>query len=114
MKIETLRNLLHAKTPLEFSGECCCCGNKATITAAIADVEITITGGAVFTPPTEWHCPDAYLLKCQDCWEKDPFFYPRTEVYSRVVGYIRPVEQWNKGKQAEFADRKEFKVKAKT
>jgi ribonucleoside-triphosphate reductase len=32
----------------------------------------------------------------------------RTEVYSRVVGYIRPVEQWNKGKQAEFGDRKEF------
>ncbi|NTW27404.1 MAG: ribonucleoside triphosphate reductase [Candidatus Moranbacteria bacterium] len=32
----------------------------------------------------------------------------KTEVYSRVVGYIRPVEQWNKGKQAEFADRKEY------
>ncbi len=32
----------------------------------------------------------------------------KTEVYSRVVGYIRPVEQWNKGKQAEFGDRKEF------
>ncbi len=35
----------------------------------------------------------------------------KTEVYSRVVGYIRPVEQWNKGKQAEFGDRKEFSVK---
>ncbi len=34
----------------------------------------------------------------------------KTEVYSRVVGYIRPVEQWNKGKQAEFQDRKEFVV----
>lgn len=30
------------------------------------------------------------------------------EVYSRVVGYLRPVRQWNKGKQAEWADRKEF------
>jgi len=37
----------------------------------------------------------------------------KTEVYSRVVGYIRPVEQWNKGKQAEFQDRKEFKIKQK-
>jgi ribonucleoside-triphosphate reductase len=37
----------------------------------------------------------------------------KTEVYSRVVGYIRPVEQWNKGKQAEFDDRKEFVVKEK-
>lgn len=34
----------------------------------------------------------------------------KTEVYSRVVGYIRPVDQWNKGKQAEFSDRKEFVV----
>ena len=32
------------------------------------------------------------------------------EVYSRVVGYIRPIQQWNKGKRKEFADRKEFKI----
>lgn len=30
------------------------------------------------------------------------------EVYSRVVGYIRPVDQWNPGKQAEFSDRLAF------
>ena len=33
------------------------------------------------------------------------------EIYSRVVGYLRPVRQWNKGKQQEFADRKIFKFK---
>jgi ribonucleoside-triphosphate reductase len=33
-----------------------------------------------------------------------------TEVYSRVVGYLRPVKQWNAGKQAEFADRKNLQV----
>jgi ribonucleoside-triphosphate reductase len=32
------------------------------------------------------------------------------EVYSRVVGYIRPVNQWNVGKQEEFKDRKVFVV----
>lgn len=32
----------------------------------------------------------------------------RTEVYSRVVGYYRPVQQWNKGKQQEFKDRRTF------
>jgi ribonucleoside-triphosphate reductase (formate) len=37
----------------------------------------------------------------------------KTEVYSRVVGYIRPVDQWNKGKQAEFEDRKEYVVAKK-
>lgn len=32
------------------------------------------------------------------------------EVFSRVVGYIRPVKQWNEGKKAEFAARKNFIV----
>lgn len=31
------------------------------------------------------------------------------EIYSRVVGYLRPVKQWNKGKQAEFDLRKEYR-----
>jgi len=35
------------------------------------------------------------------------------EVYSRVVGYLRPVKQWNKGKQQEFSDRKMFKIMEK-
>lgn len=34
----------------------------------------------------------------------------RTEVYSRVVGYYRPVQNWNKGKQEEFRDREEYVV----
>lgn len=33
------------------------------------------------------------------------------EVYSRVVGYFRPVNQWNKGKQEEFYERNEFTPK---
>jgi hypothetical protein len=32
----------------------------------------------------------------------------KTEVYSRVVGYLRPVRQWNKGKQSEWNDRVDF------
>ena len=32
------------------------------------------------------------------------------EVYSRIVGYFRPVNQWNKGKQEEFKERKEFNI----
>jgi ribonucleoside-triphosphate reductase len=30
------------------------------------------------------------------------------EVYSRVVGYIRPIDQWNAGKQEEFKERRMF------
>lgn len=37
----------------------------------------------------------------------------KCEVYSRVVGYLRPVNQWNRGKQQEFSDRKVFDHKEK-
>ncbi len=33
-----------------------------------------------------------------------------SEVYSRVVGYLRPVQQWNEGKQREFAMRETFNL----
>jgi hypothetical protein len=32
------------------------------------------------------------------------------EVYSRVVGFYRPVSNWNKGKQQEWKDRKAYKL----
>lgn len=32
----------------------------------------------------------------------------KCEVWSRVVGYLRPVEQWNDGKQQEFNERETF------
>lgn len=32
----------------------------------------------------------------------------KTEVYSRIVGYFRPVHNWNEGKQEEFKDRVPF------
>ncbi|MDI9612795.1 MAG: ribonucleoside triphosphate reductase [Acidobacteriota bacterium] len=43
--------------------------------------------------------------RCPHC-QKD------TEVYSRVVGYLRPVNQWNAGKQTEFAMRRTFHIEA--
>ena len=36
------------------------------------------------------------------------------EVYSRIVGYLRPVQAWNQGKQQEYADRQVFEVEAET
>jgi len=61
--------------------------------------------------PTFSICPaHGYLsgehFYCPKCTIKQP-----CEVYSRVVGYLRPVTQWNLGKQEEFKERKEFKVK---
>ncbi len=36
----------------------------------------------------------------------------KTEIYSRVCGYHRPVRNWNRGKQEEFGDRKTFNIHA--
>lgn len=35
------------------------------------------------------------------------------EVYSRVSGYFRPVNQWNNGKQQEFTERKKLQFDKK-
>lgn len=37
---------------------------------------------------------------------KSLVFAVRSEVYSRIVGYYRPVEDWNDGKKEEFKERK--------
>ena len=58
--------------------------------------------------PTFSVCPTHGYLngeqeKCSVCQQE-------TEVYSRVVGYLRPVKQWNDGKLAEFGMRKTFNL----
>jgi len=62
--------------------------------------------------PTFSICPNhGYIagehFYCPQCTIKQP-----CEVYSRIVGYLRPVQQWNEGKQEEFKERKEFKMPA--
>jgi len=42
-------------------------------------------------------------FSCPNCGEE-------TEVYSRIVGYYRPVQNWNLGKKSEFHQRTEYKV----
>jgi len=58
--------------------------------------------------PTFSICPSHGYLKgekpmCDRCNQE-------TEIYSRVVGYLRPIKQWNAGKQAEFNLRKTYKT----
>jgi ribonucleoside-triphosphate reductase len=42
--------------------------------------------------------------------ERCPTCNAVSEVYSRVVGYLRPVNQWNEGKVEEFKLRKTFRI----
>ena len=58
--------------------------------------------------PTYSVCAEhGYLIgeqfKCPLCGKK-------TEVYSRITGYYRPVQNWNDGKSQEFKDRKVYNI----
>jgi ribonucleoside-triphosphate reductase len=51
-------------------------------------------------------CPEHGYIRgevkqCPDCGNN-------TEIYSRIVGYFRPVNQWNRGKYEEFTERRTF------
>lgn len=59
----------------------------------------------VFSICTEHGYLCGRMQQCPHCGRK-------TEVYARVVGYLRPVDQWNEGKQAEFEQRRYFRIKA--
>ncbi|NLV96656.1 MAG: ribonucleoside triphosphate reductase [Desulfovibrionales bacterium] len=82
-------------------------GEEVTDTQTVSHLVKAITSQyklPYFTlTPTFSICPEhGYLqgeqLNCPRCQAS-------TEVYSRVVGYLRPVSRWNDGKQAEYADR---------
>jgi ribonucleoside-triphosphate reductase (formate) len=56
--------------------------------------------------PTFSVCPEHGYINGE--YFKCPTCESACEVYSRVVGYLRPVSQWNDGKQAEFSIRSTF------
>ena len=87
-------------------------GERLADIATVKSLVRKVAGGyrlPYFTlTPTFSVCPaHGYLSgerpSCPTCGQE-------TEVYSRVVGYLRPIRQWNTGKQAEYAQRKTFKI----
>ena len=104
-RLHELLDKLPDKNILSWSGQCHDCQTAVQITAVPQPDGIHIQGGAVYEPMAE-----QFFLKCDACHRADPTLrnYQACEVYSRVVGYLRPVAQWNDGKQSEFALRKTF------
>ena len=94
-----------------FSGKCHDCDNQVTvITIMNLDTgELSVTGGALW----KMEGMEKPFFKCDSCFGKDPVLrnFQPCEVWSRIVGYLRPVKQWNKGKQEEYKYRTEFIVK---
>jgi ribonucleoside-triphosphate reductase len=109
MNIEDLKKDLE-KGDMIYRGNCHVCGIPVESKALVReDGAIEVSGGAVYK--IRQGVEDRYYFKCDACFKQDPILHNfRTcLVYSRVVGYLRPVSGWNKGKLAEFAQRKLFK-----
>ena len=93
---------------IEFQGKCCICEVDVNLEIEMDhEGKTTISGGALYTTDT-----GKKVLKCASCFEEQPILYvpcgAECEVYSRVVGYLRPVKQWNPGKKEEFKMRTMF------
>ena len=108
-------NLTDLKADLEkgdmiYKGVCHDCQKAVTVEARVTEEGvITIEGGAVYKIRDKQNTK--YFFKCAGCFKKDKILrnYQECEVYSRVVGYLRPIQQWNKGKKEEYDMRKVFK-----
>lgn len=107
MKKSQLKNLFKTENvqELAWEGKCHDCGKEIEIIAQIQeDGEPVIDHGAVY------FLNDLYFIKCQECFDLESTLrnYQDCEVYSRVVGYLRPVKQFNPAKQEEFYERTNF------
>ncbi len=83
-------------------------GDISTVKALVRKISNNYRLPYFTLTPTFSICPShGYLTgeqqRCSHCNQE-------TEIYSRVVGYLRPVKQWNDGKQAEYALRKTYRL----
>jgi hypothetical protein len=99
----------YQKPELEFNGTCHDC--KVTVKILVTSGEegnLNVEGGSLY----KINGIEKPFLRCDCCFGKDPALrdYQPCEVYTRVVGYLRPVQQFNIGKKEEFKARKTFNV----
>ena len=90
---------------IQFQGNCHDCGKEVYVKVDQDGKELVIKGGAVYFPKD-----NEVFVKCDDCYQKDHVLrkYQKCDVYSRVVGYLRPVRNWNVGKQVEYKKRENY------
>lgn len=111
MQIEEILKQLETTERIEYKGKCHDCDIDVRVSIHKDDKgAITIKGGAVYDPVIG--DINRLFFKCDECFQKDKQLrnWNPCEIYSRVVGYIRPISNWNKGKIEEFKQRKEFVV----
>ena len=102
MDCSRLFQLHEGRQKTEFSGSCHDCGLPVSVVSEkTSGGKIRIEGGAVY------ETPGGLFFKCGGCFAEGKLLgnHRECEVYSRIVGYLRPVSQWNTGKLSEFGNR---------
>lgn len=94
--------------------ECNDCGEEfiATLTR-VSETELEIENAIIGVRKSKSDFADRYVFKCPDCYEKDDYFGDECDIYSRVVGFMRPVSSWNNAKREEFKKRVVYKMPEK-
>lgn len=115
MTLDDLKELAEGKSPAElvFEGECHDCKKEILVPVILReDDRVEMFGGAPYRVTMGDTGEKKIFLKCKECFKKNPTMtdYQHTEIYSRIVGYLRPLSQWNKGKKVEFELRKDFEI----
>jgi len=109
MLIDDLIFLLENRGDFYAKGVCVDCSEQVNILISrTEDGGVKIDGGAIYQPDEHMGYDEKHVYKCDNCFNKDKKIYARTETYSRVVGYIRPIKQFNDGKIAEYNQRAMF------
>ena len=92
---------------IELHGKCQSCEEPVDLVIWKKGFETEGNGGMIvsaeFDPRPEF--------KCTKCLERDNYRISptRCEIFTRVCGYLRPIQSFNPGKREEFKDRKTYK-----
>jgi ribonucleoside-triphosphate reductase len=107
---EWLLKKIGKDTFLRIEGFCHDCKKPVVVEVEKDGKEITCDNPFWYEPKNRI---EQFFVKCKECFEKNPKLtnYRETEVFSRVVGYLRPVQAWNPGKKEEMKQRKNFIIK---
>ena len=98
---------------IQFQGDCHDCNKPVVVDIdKIPDghdkSQLVINGGAVYFED------DTFFMKCDPCFKKDSTLrnFRKCDVYSRVVGFYRPIKSWNDGKRSEWRNHKDYNLPA--
>lgn len=107
-------DILKEEDHVDIAFYCHDCGKPVRVRAQKDADEIIFQpqDGAAGYYPTLANGEKEYFVKCASCFEKNPklSYYNPTEVYTRVVGYMRPVQNFNPGKKEEYSQRQNFNL----